>query len=171
MTWGGGQGMDDRQLLWKLYRENRKQARHHETLRATGSTLITAGAAALLAALTQQKVGNADLPLAIFIMIIGVFGIIFSWKEYELVRLHVDRSDKFLELLNKSDTTYDLLTVKKAADKAHSWRFPILYRLRLNFLWLLLHFLTFVLGFVYTAVILEVHGISWDAIKALLNLR
>jgi hypothetical protein len=60
----------------ELYLENRKQARYHELLRATGSTLITAGAALLAAITHQQQVGEPDLPLAIFIVFIGVVGIL-----------------------------------------------------------------------------------------------
>jgi len=158
--------MDDRQLIMNLYADNRTQARHHEVLRATGSTLIAAGAAALLTAVMQdQSLSGPGLPLAIFMMVIGIFGVIFCGKEYERIRLHVDRADVLLRILDQSDTTFNLVAVRDNADKLHGRRFPIFYRLRLNLLWLVLHFLIFVCGLVLTALILQRSGIKLDVIR------
>lgn len=137
--------MNDRELLWKLYEDNRLQARHHEVLRATGTTLLAAGAGVVMTAITENGKTPSDLPLSLFLMVMGLFGVLFVWKEYERTRLHTRRSESFLDLLGKSDETSGIAKMKADADRKHSFRYPILSRVRLNFLWVSMHL--FILGF------------------------
>jgi hypothetical protein len=149
--------MNDRELLWKLYEDNRLQARHHETLRATGTALLAAGAGVVMTAIVENGKTPSDLPLSIFLMLIGLFGVLFCWKEYERTRLHRRRSERFLDLLGESDETFDIGKMKAAEDRAHSFRYPILSRVQLNFLWISMHLFIFGFGTMFTLAALGVN--------------
>ena len=149
--------MNDRELLWKLYEDNRLQARHHEMLRATGTTLLAAGAGVVMSAVTENGKTPSALPLSIFLMVIGLFGVLFVWKEYERTRLHRRRSESFLNLLSESDETFGIVKMKDEADRKHSWRYPILSRVQLNSLWVSMHLFIFAFGVIFTLAALGVN--------------
>ena len=79
-----------RECLWKVYLEEITQGRHHETQRVNVTNLVIAVAAAILALATFDKALNrSDLPLTIFLIVLGMFGAAFSSKHYERFRKHM----------------------------------------------------------------------------------
>src|SRR5581483_9619374 len=85
-----------RDLLLRLYEEDRTFARHHETQRTQASSIVIAVSAGLLAFISSDgKINAFDIPSAFLLLILGVFGIIFTQKHYERIRLHLYRAYEY----------------------------------------------------------------------------
>lgn len=153
--------MNDRELLWKLFADNRDQARFHETQRTNGTGLIAAGAAAVLTAITHdQKITVSDLPLAAFLSFVGLFGLFFCQKEYERMRLHLRRAETYLVQLDATDQTYDLMKMREQCDRDHRRRYFLSSRIRLNFFWQFMNILIFLFGIlIIYNIVLENQGL------------
>jgi hypothetical protein len=85
--------MNDLDILVELYKEQRALGTHHEQQRATVSGLMLTGATILVALTTfDDHLTLRDLPLALSIILLGIFGVFFSLKDYERFRFHRHRS-------------------------------------------------------------------------------
>jgi hypothetical protein len=132
--------MNDIELLWNLYQDNRVQAQFHETQRANGTGLIGGGAAFILGAMTQDGVFNrSDAPLAGVMLLIGVFGFFFCMKSYECMKTHLNRCKKFLKMLDAIDDTHDLGAIKDKCDHDTALEFPFASKLKLQAFWQGIH--------------------------------
>jgi hypothetical protein len=64
-----------RDAYWKMYSENCIQARHHETQRSAVASAFIAIAGAVIGIITLDKaLTPLDLPLALLLIALGVFG-------------------------------------------------------------------------------------------------
>ena len=143
------------ELLWRVYADNRAYAKFHEHLRSVSTNLITVVAAGLLGLITfDLKLTFSDVPSAAFLSIVGLFGAIFSAKHYERARLHLFRSYEAFMELDRLNSDFDLMALKQAGDAKNSARFPILSKMRLNYLWNLFHLLISMIGISIIAIIL-----------------
>ena len=76
--------MENAELLWKFFQEYASEARHHEQQRATVTGFFSALAAGVLTLVGMDKtLSLSDLPASLFLVVIGVFGCLFSAKQYE----------------------------------------------------------------------------------------
>lgn len=74
---------------WKLYADNYLHVRHHETQRSTVATAIVAIAGALIAVISYGgQFTWSDIPLAVLIIVLGLFGRDFSAKQWERATRH-----------------------------------------------------------------------------------
>jgi hypothetical protein len=156
--------LNDRELIWRLYEDNRRQAQFHEMQRATGTGLIVGGTGALIAAITNDhKFGLSDLPLSIMITILGLFGYFFCLKAYERMRLHLRRCDHFMSMLDGFDKSFNLTEIKNKIDAEHRRSFFLSSRLHLRSFWQGIHVLIFVSGLFMTYAVLEStkEGVFW----------
>ena len=132
--------MDNNELLAKLYDENCNHSRHHENLRATMTNLVIIVGSGLLGLVTlDQKLTPTDLPLTLFLTLLGIFGALFSSKYYERLRLHRGRARAILGRLDTMCPEIGLTKLMNDADDANKALFPWLSRQRLNNFWTLLH--------------------------------
>lgn len=107
--------LDGRELLWRLYHDNREYARFHENMRAVGTNVIAGSAAILVGFITHDnKLTLLDLPVCAFLILIGMFGAIFSSKQYERNRLHANRAAHYLYEIDKAFEEYDYASIKTA---------------------------------------------------------
>jgi hypothetical protein len=90
----------DIDVLLSLYKEELAYAKHHSAMRANVTSLICVIASATLALARSDDLLMADLPLTIFIALLGIFGVIFNLKQYERGRLHRKRA-KYIRILVK----------------------------------------------------------------------
>ena len=151
-----GRPMHSCEILWGLYREYRAQARHHESQRATMSSLMVAVCAAVLGIIAFDKnVDLADVPLTGFLGFLGIFGALFSAKQYERFLYSDGRAWKCLEaLVKKCPLPIDLKDMYRDADASQRRRNPRLYRLRklrLHWFWIALHVVIALIGLLVTA--------------------
>ena len=124
------------ELLWRLYADNREYARAHEEQRSTAANLVVAISAGLIGLATfDQKLTSADLPLTIFLMVVGFFGAVFSSKHYERTRLHLNRARQYLKRLNELFPEDRIVELQKQGDSENERAFPRLFHMKLNNLW------------------------------------
>lgn len=147
--------VDDKTLLWNLYQDNRAQAQFHETQRTNGSALIGGGAAVIVASISEDgHYLREDLPLAIILVLLGVFGFLYCLKTSECMQVHINRCRKFLPLLDKLDDTMDLMALKDEADAATNLQYPFSSKVQLRKYWEGMHILIGLAGTLIVAHIL-----------------
>ena len=126
--------MDKIDILWGMYQENLTYCRHHEEQRAAITRIIIMVAAASTSIATfDQKISITDLPLALFIFILGLFGAMFSAKQYERWAHHYERSRKIRIELQKMIENLDIIAINQKADSINNKNFPRRSRWRLKF--------------------------------------
>lgn len=114
--------MEDRiDLLWRFYDEENALMMHEEEQRSTATNILVAIAGAILAILGWNKstasLGTSDLPLTIFLMLIGILGVIFALEFYYSRDWHDNLKLMYLGLIaNPQCKTY--AEVKTVWDKS-----------------------------------------------------
>jgi hypothetical protein len=133
--------MDDTvELQWRYLKDNLDHSRHHETLRATATNIVVAVAGAGFSVVGYDKgVSASDVPLLVFLVVLGVFGAVFSAKQTERASLHYARARELRDAIDESPHAPRFKELKKIADDKNDARFPHLSRLELRRFWLLLH--------------------------------
>jgi hypothetical protein len=125
-----------RDVMWKMYQEHCVQGRHHETQRSAVAGSLTAIAGAVIAIVTFDKcLSVEDLPLTAFLVVIGAFGVLFSEKQYELFKLHMERAAGYRNALDKTFKDQPLKTIKDEADATHQQKHPRMSKLHLHGMW------------------------------------
>lgn len=94
----------------------------------------------------DRAVTATDLPLALFLLVLGAFGEVFSAKHYQRFSLHMERARRHRYALDALLPGVSLKRLKKEADESHSRDFPHLEGVRLHRFWLWLYVLLAVLG-------------------------
>ena len=137
--------------LWKLYLDNHNYVRHHEVQRSTVATAIISIASALIAIATFDKeLSYNDVPILALVIAIGLFGIVFSRKQYERTCMHVHRGDILLHHIQSAIGHGSILRIIRAAGSQHRRGIvrdvggrrqkPFrLQRLGMNFFWIIFY--------------------------------
>jgi hypothetical protein len=142
-----------KEILFGLYQDNINQGRHHETQRATVTSSILAIDAIIIGLITFDKcINSSDVPLTIFLTVLGIFGAAFTLKHYERYSLHMQRARVYRNKLDKIFMDGLVFTLKKNADEENDKEFPILKNLRLHYWWTALHLIVSVIGTVLTII-------------------
>jgi hypothetical protein len=142
--------MNDKELLWHLYQDNRVQAQFHETQRTQGSALIGGGAAVIVASIAQDgSYDRAELSLAVILALLGLFGFLYCLKTSERMQLHLNRCRKFLPMLDELDDTHDLMKIKEQCDDKTKRQFPLMHRVKLRTFWEGMHILVALSGLTF----------------------
>jgi hypothetical protein len=139
---------DDTDFLWGMYQEHTTQGRHHETQRASVTNFIIIVAGGTLAFIANKGVTRDQWILAIFLIILGLFGALFSAKQYERFRFHMIAAGKYrtaLENMFKSNFGDIRAQSKSEHEKEYS---SFLVKMRLYYFWIFFHFLISILGIV-----------------------
>lgn len=138
---------DAKDILWSLYQEEREFARHHESQRTQGASLVIGISAGLIAMVSLDgQVNLSDLPSSILLIALGLFGMIFTQKHYERTRLHLYRSYEYYHALDNLLADIDLNDLRERANKKNRQRFGWLARLKLSSLWMMLNGVIVVIG-------------------------
>jgi hypothetical protein len=136
-------------VLWGMYQENIVQGRHHETQRATVTGAIIAFAGLVINGTNFDKTINInDLPFAVFLIFIGIFGAIFSYKQYERYLLHTKRAGLYRNELDKLQFDGLIRKLKSIADKEHNEEFVKLSKLKLHYLWMSINLFVALIGII-----------------------
>jgi len=139
---------DDTDFLWGMYQEHTTQGRHHETQRASMTNFIIIVAGGTIAFIANKGVTKDQWVLALFLILIGIFGAFFSAKQYERFRFHMIASGKYrlaLEELLKSNYG----NIREIAKSEHESNYSkFLVKLHLYYFWITLHLLITILGII-----------------------
>lgn len=88
--------MEKADLYLKLFQEYASEARHHEQQRATVTGFFSALAAGLLTVVGIDKsLSITDIPAVLFLVAIGIFGCVFSAKQYERFFVCMERARQY----------------------------------------------------------------------------
>lgn len=138
---------DKTDLLWGMYQENTTQARHHEGQRQAVTAIVISLAGALLTIVGLDKtVTLADLPLSCFLVLLGLWGALFSAKQYERTTLHTERARRYRDALDESVPDAYLKVLKQQADDDHNKKWPWLHDTRLFWFWISIHLVVSLVG-------------------------
>jgi len=139
---------DESDFLWGMYQEHTAQGRHHEEQRATVTNFIIIVSGGVLAFITDKGLNKDQWFLAVFLIIIGLFGALFSLKQYQKFRFHMKVAKAYRNALEKK-IKEDLADIRSTAKKNHEDEFPkLLVKIPLFTLWLSFHLLIVLLGLI-----------------------
>ena len=142
---------DKIELLMDVYREHCSWERHHETQRASVTSILIAVTAGILGIVTfDGQINTYDLPLTIFLIILGCFGALFSAKQYNSFRQHQERANRIRKALDALVPDAKLMELRNTADESVRRKNPVLSRMRLHHFWNILHILITFIGAVLT---------------------
>ncbi len=130
-------------MVWK---EAREHARQHEAQRATATNMILLLASADLGAMATLHLGYRTVPLALALVLLGLFGFLLSAKHYERAERSVAIAVEFERLLDEVDEALKIATSKKTGEQTNARQHPIVSRIRLNQVWSTLHLLVLAVG-------------------------
>ena len=110
--------MDVSDYLWNMYNEHTTQGRHHETQRTAVSTVVLALAGAVVAVVAQGHFRHT-WSLAVFLILLGLVGALFSLKQAERTRMHITIAGYFRKQLELSLASRGM-TVSSTGDEITS---------------------------------------------------
>lgn len=142
-------------ILWKYYEKELRKAINHESSRSSITNLILIITGVIISIITYDgNINYSDLFLAIFLVIIGLFGCICNAKYYERYHFHYSRSKGYRRLLEEQYPNINFNNSRANSDINNINRFKIISRVRLNWLWLILNLIISLFGLVLTIKIL-----------------
>jgi len=144
---------DDTDVLIEFCKQHWAEAKQAEDQRAALTNIILGISAALIALIAQKNLAKDTLPLAILLMILGIYGAIASEKLYERHQLHSTRASVCREKIDELHPNAQLLIVREKVFKKHDPNFPRMLKIRLHYLWLTLHVIIALAGFILAVII------------------
>jgi hypothetical protein len=125
-------------LLWYI-REEWTHARLTEEQRATITNFIIVITVAVLGFLLSHGLDRSAVPITTLLAVLGVYGAIISQKYYERWGHHVARIEAMRNRIDEIRPNLKSAQLLEMADVEHRNKSRILSKVRLNWLWLVLH--------------------------------
>lgn len=136
--------------IWlRMYEEQTRHIRHHETLRANATSYILAISAAALGLFTTDAIEvNQGMVIPLLIVILNLYGFFMSLKHYERSRLHHTVSSRYRDVISKYSGIADRVINDErqigVTEHGREWRF--ISRIRLYVFWSVLHLVLVAFG-------------------------
>lgn len=138
--------MPPEQYLLEMATQNLEYSRHYENQRqGVANTAIPLTAILLAVVAIDQAVTRLDLIPSLFIVVIGLHGILMSLRYEERFDFHYSRFSVLRNELDKK-LKVSIQTLNQVADREHFAKFPRVSKLKLRYLWLGLHATVVVMG-------------------------
>jgi hypothetical protein len=135
-------------ILLANYKEHADEARQHENQRERMTALVIAVGGGSLALATSKIEGvNVGL-LGGALVVLGLYGAVFSLKHYERNRRHAAMLKGIGRRLEELYPLTQLQHIRSRAKSEHGKSFGGVERLRLHYLWIGLPLMVSLLGFV-----------------------
>lgn len=132
--------MDVKESLWKMLQEEYTHARQHQTQRATMTNIVLVVASALIGLICFDKhLSISDTPASVMVVVLGIFGAVFSVKFQERYSCHRKRAYTIRNRIEELDPECNFTFLEKTANDKSKEEFPILSRYSLRYFWILLH--------------------------------
>lgn len=140
--------------LWRFYDEHASQARQHENLRATATSILSGIAAAVVGLASLGGLDRADIPASLVVISLALLGVALSLKHYERNRLHTKVMEEIRDEITRLDQHEEAVPrstqdIRREAENTHNTTFTILKKpktdrafaspwtkVRLHLLWL-----------------------------------
>jgi hypothetical protein len=145
----------DSDILWGMYQEHCTQGRHHEDQRASVTNLIIALASAMVGLLAFKDLSRNAWPLPCTLILLGLFGALFSLKHYERFRYHMKCAAQYRDALESLVPTTNLKALRQAGRRAHRGKYKIIEDIHLFVFWVAFNLLIASLGGILLYVVLH----------------
>jgi len=132
--------------------ENWRLARQAEDKRATLAAISLIVISGLQSVFVFSGFNLKMLSLTLWMVSLGVYGIVATTKLYERSQFHILRARKLRARLDALCPDAQEEDLQHIAEKEHQQRYPLLSRVRLNSIWICFHSLIIVLGLFDTVV-------------------
>ena len=96
--------------LRRYYDEHLSQAQKHESLRAQGTSILSAISAGVVAIAGVGGLDRSDIPAGVLVVFVASLGVLLSLKHYERYRFHAQVLDRVRQETNKLDSAHPLAT-------------------------------------------------------------
>lgn len=136
-------------FLTRNMEENWLHARQAEEKRALTATINLVLASALQAIFVFAGWNIKTLPLAIWIVFLGVYGVLTTLKLYERSQFHILRARKLRARLDELWPDAQVERLQQLVESEHKRRYPFWMHTRLNTIWLSLHLVILVVGIIF----------------------
>jgi hypothetical protein len=138
-----------------IWQDQKARACRAEDQRATLTNIILTVSALGLGFISQKGLSGPSLPVAMGLVLLGLYGTLASAKLYERSLLHERQADALFELLEKLHPTIGLGHARQFARTNHEHDHKIMYnRVRLHAVWEALHLGVAGAGFLIVLLIL-----------------
>jgi hypothetical protein len=133
--------MDDAsEFRWRYLKDNLDYSRHHETIRATSTNMVVAIAGVGFAVVGYDKcVATNDVVILVFLVCLGLFGVLFSAKQAERAAFHYERARALRQALDEGPHAPGFKELNELADSVHRKNYPWLSGPGARLFWYLLH--------------------------------
>jgi hypothetical protein len=116
------------------WNEHRQQFRQSEDQRSTMTNFLLVITAGLSGLIVQQKLSPTVAPLALLIILIGLYGALVSAKYHERAQYHLTQARALTKVLLELDMLPEDQQIIEFRE-AHYRTYPRLHRVRLHWLW------------------------------------
>jgi hypothetical protein len=125
-------------VVLAYWSEHRQQLRQSESQRAVLTNFLLVITAGLSGFIVQRDFAMSTLPLAVFIVLIGLYGALSAAKYHERAAYHLNQGRALTDTLQGMGALAEDTNVDEART-AHYRKYRILHRIRLHWLWTGLH--------------------------------
>jgi len=140
-------------VVLAYWQEHRQQLRQSESQRAVLTNLVLVITAGLSGFIVQRDFARNTLPLAILIVLLGLYGALSAAKYHERAVYHLTQARALTATLRTLGALGEDQNIV-AAREAHDSAYPALNRVHLNWLWTGLHLGVAAYGFgIFVAVL------------------
>jgi hypothetical protein len=140
------------ELLFRMLEENWLHARQAEDKRAVIAIINLVIVSALQGIVAFTGLSPKTLFLSIWIIILGVYGIVASAKLYERSQFHILRARKLRTHLDELCPDARIEHFLHIAEDEHKVHYTTMMNVRLNAIWIGLHALITATGTLYTII-------------------
>jgi hypothetical protein len=141
---------NDSDVLLKIYEEQMGRAKQNEEQRSTFANIILIVAAAVIAFINQKDINPQSLPLTIFLIVLGTYGVIMSEKLSEQTQSYFERARSIHKRLDELHPKIKLMHRREDADKKHNAKYRFWGKMHVHSLWLILHLSIILIGIILT---------------------
>lgn len=135
--------------IWvRMYEEQIRHVRHHETLRSASTNIAVVVSAAVLGLLVSGLTAEQQWLLSSFLILLNIYGLAMSVKHYERSRLHQAVSGKYRDVISER-SKFDGKAINELrchARREHQTRYFLVRNVRAYWMWCGLHVLLALLG-------------------------
>jgi hypothetical protein len=123
------------EVLLRCYEEQGEQIRHLENQRATFTNIVIVVSVGIVGFVMQQGLGFTSTPLAVMLIILGVYSSIAVQKFYERYSLHRKHAEKWLNQINQLIPSAHLNKLHKEAKEEHEGKYRVLSKIHVRTVW------------------------------------
>ncbi len=135
--------------IWvRMYEEQIRHVRHHESLRSISTNIAVVVSAAILGLAAAGATSEQQWMPSLFLILLNVYGLMMSLKHYERSRLHHTVSAKYRDVISNGSEIdgHTINELRSHARRQHKERHFMIRPVRAYWMWCGLHVLLALLG-------------------------